>query len=222
MIKNILTNAFLLTTVFLLNYNSPQQDCPKGINLLPMYGEVKKCEAQIKSDEDFLALCDKQFKSRQEGAQKYVEKAWGYFYDNDTETSMKRFNQAWLLDKNNAEVYWGFGNLTGMKKDFRKSVSLFKKSLKLNPQNPKVYESISTSYSQVFYETKNQQYLDSTVISLKNAIKFDSNNAKYYGSLAGAYSYYTQKDSVRKYIKITDQLDPKMINAEIRKIAGKK
>lgn len=222
MIKSVLKSSILFAAAFLVNFHSSQQDCPQGINLLPMYGEVKKCDAQIKADDEFLKLCDKQFKNRQEGAQKYVEKAWGYFYDYDTETSMKRFNQAWLLDKNNADVYWGFGNLMGMKTEFKKSVSLLKKSIKLNSHNPKVYESISTSYSQLFYETKNKPYLDSTIVNLKNAIKFDTKNAKYYGSLAGAYSYYTQKDSLRKYIKITDQLDPKMIHPEVRKRAGRK
>ncbi|MBC7439910.1 MAG: hypothetical protein H7250_08000, partial [Flavobacterium sp.] len=37
-----------------------QQDCPEGINLLPMYGEVQKCEEQIKFDNEFIAESEKQ------------------------------------------------------------------------------------------------------------------------------------------------------------------
>lgn len=221
MIKNTLKNTILFLTIMVLNCSS-KQDCPEGINLLPMYGEVKKCEQQIESDNQFLSDCDKQFKSRKEAAEKYVEKAWGYFYNNEPETSMKRFNQAWLLDKNNAEIYWGFGNLMGMKQDFKQSTLLFEKSIKLNPNNPKVYESNATSYGNLFLKTKNVEYLNSTIENLKNAIKLEPKNARYYGSLTSAYTYFTQKDSLKKYLKITDKLDPKMVDPEVRQIANQK
>lgn len=201
---------------------SSKQDCPEGINLLPMYGEVKKCKEQIENDNQFLSECDKQFKNRKEAAEKYVEKAWGYFYNSDPETSMKRFNQAWLLDKNNAEVYWGFGNLIGMKQDFKQSTLLLEKSIKLNPKNAKVFESNATSYGNLFLKTKNIEYLNSTIENLKSAIKLEPKNAKYYGSLTSAYAYFTQKDSLRKYLKITDKLDSKMVDPQVRQIANQK
>ena len=203
----------------LLNCSS-KQDCPEGINLLPMYGEVKKCKEQIESDNQFLSDCDKLFKTRKEAAEKYVKKAWGYFYNKDPETSMKRFNQAWLLDKNNAQVYWGFGNLTGMKGKPKESIPLFEKSIKLNPNNPKVYESLATSYGQLFYETKNVNHLNSTIDNLKKAIKLDKNNGDLYGKLSNAYAYFMQKDSLRKYIKIAEGLNSKTINPEVKRIAN--
>lgn len=219
MISYILKNTFLFSTILLLNCSS-KQDCPEGINLLPMYGEVQKCDAQIKSDNQFLADCDNEFKNRKEASQKYIEKAWGCFYNNDENTAMKRFNQAWLLDNDNPEIYWGFGNLMGMRKETKQSIPLFKKSLQLNPNNAKVYESLAISYGQLFYETKRIEYLDLTINTLKSAIKLEPNNAKYYGSLTSAYSYLIQKDSLKKYIKITDKLDAKMIDPEVRKIAS--
>lgn len=106
---------------------------------------------------------------------------------------MKRFNQAWLLDKDNAEMYWGIGNLMGMRHEIKQSIPLFEKSIKLNPINAKVYESMSTSYGQLFYETKKIEYRDLTIKSLKSAIKPDPNNANYYGSLSSAYAYFFAK-----------------------------
>lgn len=41
-----------------------QNDCPDGINNLPMYGQVEKCNEQLESDKEFLKECDKQFNSR--------------------------------------------------------------------------------------------------------------------------------------------------------------
>ena len=199
-----------------------QEDCPEGINLLPMYGEVKKCEQQIKLDNDFILESEKQFKNRKKGAEYYVSKAWEYFYKNDNDTAMKRFNQAWLLDNTNSEVYWGFGNIMGKKNDFEKSVKYLQKSIQMEPNNAKVYESISTSYGQIFFKTKDIKYLNLTIENLKKSIKIEPQNGRAYGQLASAYSYFMQKDSLIKYIKKTDEIDPKFINPEIREIARKK
>ncbi len=194
------------------------QNCPEKINLLPMYGKVPKCVAQIESDKIFLADCDKQFNSRKEAAKYHIDRAWNYFYKGQLDTSIMRFNQAWLLDSLNADVYWGFGNILGLKKQFKESIFYFQKSIKLNPLNPNVYECISTSYGQLFFETKKIDFLNLTFDNLNKAIQLNPNNAELYGQLTGAYSYFNQKDSALKYLKIADKLDPNSINPEVRKI----
>ena len=63
-----------------------------------------------------LLESEKTFGDHKKASEYYVSKGWEYFYDNDDETSMKRFNQAWLLDNTNSQIYWGFGNLLGKSK----------------------------------------------------------------------------------------------------------
>ena len=198
-----------------------QQDCPEGINLLPMYGEVQKCEKQIELDTEFIKASEKQFKSKTKASEYYVSKGWEYFYSDENELSMKRFNQAWLLDNKNAEIYWGFGNLLGKKGEFEKSIQYFLKSIEIEPKNAKVYESLSVSYGQIFYNTKDTKYLNLVIECLKKAVKLEPKNGRAFGQLASSYSYFVQKDSLRKYIKITDEIDPKFVNLEVREIAKK-
>ena len=214
-----MTKRILLYAQFIWFTSCGQSDCPKDINTLPMYGHVKKCKEQLDSDKDFLAQCEKQFKSRKEAAQFHVDKGWEYFYKNQFETAMKRFNQAWLLDSLNADIYWGYGNILGMKnRDFKQSLVFLEQSLKMNANNPRVWESASTSCGQLFYQTKDKRLLDKSIQYLKNSIKLEPNNARAYGQLTAAYSYFIQKDSARKYLKITDKLDPSAVNPEVRKI----
>lgn len=194
------------------------EKCPEGINLLPMYGGQTKCEEQLKDDKKFISECDAQFKNRQTAAKYHVDKGWEYFYKSDYKTSMKRFNQAWLLDSLNADVYWGFGNLLGTKHEFRESLPLLEKSIKLNSNNSKVYECIATSYGQLFFETKDATLLNKTIDNLKIAVLLDPKSANAFGQLTGAYTYFTQKDSARKYFALTDKLDPKAVNPEVRKM----
>lgn len=197
---------------------SNSESCPDGINLLPMYGQVKKCAAQIQYDNEFLAQCDKINKDRKQSAKEMVSTAWGYYYAGKQDTAMRRFNQAWLLDSLNTEVYWGFANIEGTKKKYRESLPLFARAIKLNPGNAKIWESASVSYGQLFVQSQDVKLLDTSILYLKKAIALQPGNPATYGQLTGAYTYFNQKDSALKYLAITDKLDKNAIHPEVRKI----
>jgi tetratricopeptide (TPR) repeat protein len=212
---------FIIFSLFFLFSCKQTQDCLE-VNSLPMFGGLKKCDEQIKADRIFLADCDKFYKNRNEATLHHIDMGWGYFYKNELDSSMMRFNQAWLLDSTNANIYWGFGNILGRKQQFKKSIPFLAKSIEINPNNPKVYECISTSYGQIFFETKDIKYLNLTIENLKHSVRLNPNNASAYGQLTGAYSYFNQTDSARKYLEITDRLDPKAVNPEVRNLLSKK
>ncbi|WP_428328876.1 tetratricopeptide repeat protein [Mucilaginibacter sp.] len=193
------------------------QDCVDGINKLPMYGGIKKCKEQLEDDKRFLDACDKST-SRKEAAAHMVARGWQYFYAQKLDTSMMRFNQAWLLDSLNSEIYWGFGNLLGTQRKFKESIPFFQRSLKLNPDNAKVWQDVSTSYGNLFVQTQDKKYLNAAIDAIKKAIHLDPKNAQLYGQLTASYSYFMQKDSARKYLKITETLDPTAINPEVKKL----
>jgi len=211
----------LLCSVFLLFLScvSPN-NCPAGINLLPLYGKVKKCSAQIESDRAFLKECDKNFSDRKKASRYYTERGWSYYYSKKPDTAMMRFNQAWLLDSLNADVFWGYGDLVGQQKNYKESVVFFDHSLRLNASNSKVWESAATSYVQLFFKTKDVSFLNKSTGFLKGAIKLDPKNPGLYAELTTAYSYFNQKDSACKYLKITDALDKHVVGAEVRKTIG--
>lgn len=183
-----------------------------------MYSNASKCQEQLNSDLYFLSECDKQFESRKAASTKHVEWAWSYFYKNEFDSAMLRFNQAWLLDSLNADVYWGFGNITGIKGHYDESLMFHKKSLKINPENAKVWAAASTNYGQQFFNSKDKDLLNKSIEYLKKSVELDSTSASTFGQLAAAYSYFYQKDSARKYLKIADRIDPRAVNPEVRKL----
>jgi tetratricopeptide (TPR) repeat protein len=196
------------------------QDCPDGINKLPMYGNAKKCKEQIAYDNKFIAECEKS-STRKDAAAHMVKRGWEYLRKNELDTSMMRFNQAWLLDSLNSEVYWGFADNLGLQKKYKESIPFFERALKMSPNNAKTWADESTSYGNIFFETKDIKYLSSTISSLKQAVQLDPNNAQYYGQLTSAYCYYMQKDSARKYMKLADKLDSNAVNLQARKMLSK-
>jgi tetratricopeptide (TPR) repeat protein len=192
-----------------------------NLNQLPEYGRQKKCQEEIDIDKEFFMSSDSNFKDRKKAAEYYVQRAWDYFNEGKLDTAMFRFNQAWMLDSTNADIYWGFGNLLGMKKQFKESITYFEKSLRLNPSNPTVFECISKSYGQLFVQDTSLVHLDKAISYLKTSISMAPNVARTYGQLTGLYTYYLQKDSALKYLAITDRLDSTAINPEVREILTK-
>jgi Tfp pilus assembly protein PilF len=196
---------------------SPKQGAEK-YNLLPMFGEIKKSDEQLKIDADFIAECDKYFKGRNEATKYHIDKGWEYFYQNKLDTAMMRFNQAWLLDSLNADVYWGFGNILGNQQKYQESLRYFDKSLSLNSKNTQVWYCSAISYGQLFFQTKDIKMLNKAIDNLKQSVALDPTNALAYGQLTTCYSYFNQQDSVRKYLEITDRIDPNAIHPEVREL----
>jgi len=210
----------LVLLVFLIacNYNK----CPDGINTLPMFGKIKKCKEQIEADNIFLKEEDKTCPNRHLAANYIVSRAWDYFYQDKLDTAMMRFNQAWLLDSLNSEIYWGYGNILGKQQKYQESLIYFDKSLQINPNNARVWECASLSYYNLFIQTGDKELLNKTIYYLKKSLTFDTQNARVLGGIAAAYSHFMQKDSARSYVNKTDKIDPNMINPEVRKILNNK
>ena len=183
-----------------------------------MYGGVEKSKEQRQIDKEFIDACDKYFGSRDEATKHHIDRGWEYFYKHELDTAMMRFNQAWLLDSLNADIFWGFGNILGQQQKFQESLKFFDKSLKLNPKNADVWFCAAVSYGQLFYQSKDISLLNKAIENLKQTITLDSTNAMAYGQLTASYSYFNQLDSAKKYLQITERLNPNMVHPEVRQL----
>ena len=218
---NKMRNTLVLLSLILMNC-SPKQEQSTKVNQLPMYGGIEKSKEQQQIDDDFIDACDKYFKDRNEATQHHIDKGWEYFYKNKLDTAMMRFNQAWLLDSLNADVYWGFGNILGQQQKFQESLKFFDKSLILNSKNAQVWLCSSISYSQLFHQSRDVSLLNKAIDNLKQTVALDSTNAIAYSQLTVGYSYFNQLDSAKKYLKIADRLDPSVVHPEVRQFLSDK
>ena len=213
--KTLTLLAFIVIAPCILSFT---EDCPSGINLLPMYGKVKKCKDQLKADSAFIKDCAENFNDRHEASKSFTSKAWFYFNKKKTDSAMIRFNQAWLLDSLNADVYWGFGNLCGVKKKFKESLPFFKRSLKLDPSNAMAWEGMASSQLSLYEQGAGLASLHDGIQSLKKSAKLDPENSRVYAQLTTAYCFAKQKDSAVKYLKLADRLDRNAVSPTVRKL----
>lgn len=156
---------------------SPELPCQEGINLLPMYGGVVKCAGQLKADEDFFTYCDQHFEDREEASEHYREIGWSYMYDGDLDTAMKRFNQAWLLDEDNAAVYCSFGWLLGKKGNAGEAELFLQKAVKMNPDDADLLIFVAVGYNELYDSAKDEAYHKKALELLNKGLQLEPDNA---------------------------------------------
>jgi tetratricopeptide (TPR) repeat protein len=125
-------------------------------NLKPMYGEnCVKTEALQKTDAQFIKTEIKLCGTADSASRKYVRLGWGYFFRRDPQTAMKRFNQAWLLNPQNAGVYFGFGHLTryAFNKDAAEAEKYYRLGRERDPK--RISEPLSLVYLLRAFENAN-------------------------------------------------------------------
>jgi Tfp pilus assembly protein PilF len=80
------------------------------IDQMPMYGGIdRSADASLRAaDEKLVADTSKHYGSREKASAAFIGNGFAFYGRNNLENAMRRFNQAWLLDPNNPEVYFGF------------------------------------------------------------------------------------------------------------------
>jgi tetratricopeptide (TPR) repeat protein len=97
---------------------------------LPLYGGIdrNKHPELMEQDNRFIAKAISTFGTREHASEGYVESGFDLFSDNKFDKSMKRFNQAWLLNEDNPYVYLGFGLLLNKKEQSCEASKMFKQA----------------------------------------------------------------------------------------------
>lgn len=112
------------------------------IELMPMYGGLHN--PTVQQNKDFSASAAKL--------------GWKYYYSGDMDTAMKRFNQSWMFNRENADAYWGFGLITGWRgkkcdteKNFKEAIRFLEMACKLDASNAKITVDLACSHTLLGY-----------------------------------------------------------------------
>jgi tetratricopeptide (TPR) repeat protein len=128
---------------------------PSGprIDNLPMYGQpgIPRPAFLKKADADFILKASSGFGGDRKVASKaWAEQAARFLAQRNLDYAMRRYNQAWLLDEANYEVYWGFGRVMVESDHFEDGIRFTKQAIELcrdDVQLPAVYSDLGVAYS---------------------------------------------------------------------------
>ncbi|MDC9722948.1 MAG: hypothetical protein PSN34_09290 [Urechidicola sp.] len=185
--------------------------------LLPKYGGVEKTKEEIKADKAFTKEIMASFKSKSKASNHMIELGFKYLYRGDLKTAMYRYNQAFLLDKNNSNIYWGYGAIYMAFGEFDLSRAQYEEGLKMNPKNDNILIDFGTSYLGEFYnlyevdKIKSQNKLDSAIKKLKEAYDINSLNSNASYKLSICYLYKNDCEKAKHFLEVSVNLDNKNI-----------
>jgi len=102
---------------------------------VPMYGGMDRSKSpeMRAADEKFIADVTQHYGSREQASRAWVEQGFKFYQQDNLDLAMRRFNQAWLLNPANPEVYAGFGAVLFDQQKYCDAMQMMDRALALNP-----------------------------------------------------------------------------------------
>lgn len=131
------------------------------IDQVPMYGGMDRTQVpELKAgDEKFIADVTTKFGSREAAGRAWVEQGFKFYYQDNLVLAMRRFNQAWLLDPNYPEVYWGFAVVLTDKEKYCEALKMVELSQSKGSLQPGFLPDAALIYTGCAIENKDNQEL---------------------------------------------------------------
>jgi tetratricopeptide (TPR) repeat protein len=183
-----------------------------------MYGNVPFTVEVQKINEDFIKLIEAKG-SRESGARRAVVVAWSYYSKGDLRTAMKRFNQAWLLNPNNPEIYFGFGCISDEKNNFKEAIEMYTRAININPDYAYAYSNRGLTY----YHKGNTE---KAIADFTKAMEIEPGHAQNYNDRAACYAMQGEFDKswsdLQKAQELGYKVNPEFIKDLKKDLAKKK
>lgn len=197
-----------------MTYTEWQSEAITNIRLQPKYGNAQKTPAQIKADNELIADYLAQTGTRYKGSELLVKLGFDYLYKGDLKTAMYRFNQAWLLDPKNANVFWGFGAIYFTFQDFAIALQQYEEGLLLNAQNSNIITDQASIYLANFQVNNVTGDLATAINLFEKSLRIDSKNQNTLFKLSACYYLKNDCKNALKYYKECEKLGGKPITTE--------
>jgi tetratricopeptide (TPR) repeat protein len=157
------------------------------INEKPMYGDILPLPEVQKANEEFIARIEKQG-GREYGAKQMIELAWGYCKKGDLVVAMKRFNQAWLLNPSDPEIYFGLAYIAAKKNNLDESINMNSRAISLDSNYAIAYSNRGIDYLHRGISRNNADDIESAISDFTKAIEINPRDAQNYNDRATCYA----------------------------------
>ena len=104
---------------------------------IPMHGGLDRQAGPVlrAADEALIESTTKEFGSRRAASERFVDQGFRFYFEDDLSTTMRRFNQGWLLDPENPSVYYGFMAVLNDREQFCAAREMVERAFGLGLQN---------------------------------------------------------------------------------------
>ncbi len=187
------------------------EEAKTNIRLLPKYGHAQKTDAQKKLDQEFIETVLKKDSTNRKASDHLISLGFQYLY-RDIKTAMYRFNQAYLLDSSNTDIFWGFGGVYMTLGDYERAEKQYRIGLAIDPSNTHLLTDYGTYFMVQFYALqaldKKQALtnLESAITNMIKSYQLDPTNQNTTFKLSVCYWNKGDCDNAWKYYDICKAL----------------
>lgn len=228
--KNLILGLFVFISLPLFSQQMTAKDwedqSKTDKRLLPKYGDETKSDAETAADKAFIdtIMSRPEFKNDPNLASDHlVELGFAHLYRGDFRTAMYRFNQAWLLDSTNTDIYWGYGAVYMSLGIYDKARKQYEEGLAADPENTHLLTDFGTFFLFQYYEMlpkskkKAIRELDTATTYLSKSFKLDARDQNTSYKLAVCYWIEGDCANAWKYFNICKSLGGQPITEDFAK-----
>jgi len=169
-----------------------QEAAQSNIRLLPKYGGVAKSPEQKAADDDLIKEYLGIFKTHRAASEGLIKLGFDYYYQNNIQVAMYRFNQAWLLDPGNENVFWGYGAVYSVLGARQQALNMYNEGLAMNPKNSQLLTDKATVYLAEYQDNTVKKDLETAIRLFKSSYDIDPKNQNTLYKLS--VCYFTQNN----------------------------
>lgn len=145
-------------------------------NLLPLFGEEKKSNKEVATDNIFIEMCKKNFPNLKEASKFFADRGWEYLAESELDTAMHRFNLCYLLNQKNMDAYWGIGVICFQKGELDNASKILKQGIEIDSTNATMIVDLATVEITCFEKNNHNEDLILAHNHLAKAIDIDPSN----------------------------------------------
>ena len=193
----ILILTSLAATSFSQNLSPLEEEAKTNKRLLPLYGLQPKSEHELEADRNFVTETMKQTQfngERRSASNHLIQLGFTYLYRQDLRTAMYRFNQAYLLDSTNTDIYWGYGAFYMTLGNYEAAKTQYLEGLSRNPNNTQLLTDYGTYFMSQYFnlrqaglESNALANLESAIVNLEKSVKIDNEDQNTLYKLSVSY-----------------------------------
>lgn len=201
--------TIIAATLFIGCASVPITESQIPIDQIPMYGGMDRNAIPVlkAADQELIEGTSKAFGSREKASAAFVDRGFRLYNENDLVKAMRRFNQAWLLNPDNPEVYWGFASVLHDWGKYCEAMKMVDKALSYNqyftgfyPDAGRVITLCAVNDAALSKEEKKKLFAKADKL-YEEAEMRDSNKTYVYASWATAYYWRGQYEDSWKMVK---------------------
>ena len=177
--KRLLTSVLIIIALPSLGQqiqaSALEEEAKTNKRLLPRYGLLQKTESEVAADRRFITETMKQpqFNGNYRAASDHLIKlGFNYLYRGDLRTAMYRFNQAYLLDSTNTDIYWGYGAFYMTLGNHEEAKKQYTAGLDKDPRSTHLLTDYGTYFMNQYHLLRDAEHQNEALTNLELAINY--------------------------------------------------